>query len=253
MEDNFKTVPLLDNHNSAEFDKFNKDYKIFVSDIDDLMGKIDKMKYNEISSIQQIKSQFERIGEKMKKLRDNKQYLKDILIDKDPEKFNKLLAISNKIEKKYKEASDQFTKVLQNNKDMIQLQIDTETKNEEYNQQKELPTLNKKIMVSQDNLRLRNLLDVQKEYEQIFKITSELNELSKGIKLQAYAQEEQVSRIDDHVIDIVENTKKTNEEVKKAKEKIEKPNYFCYSVIGIVLFAIVCFLVYILFSKYFLK
>ena len=46
MEDNIKTVPLLDNHNSAEFDKFNKDYKIFVSDIDELLSKIDKMKYN---------------------------------------------------------------------------------------------------------------------------------------------------------------------------------------------------------------
>ena len=252
MEDNIKTVPLLDNHNSAEFDKFNKDYKIFVSDIDELLSKIDKMKYNEISSIQQIKTQFERIGEKMKKLRDNKQYLKDILIDKEPEKFNKLLTISNKIEKKYKEASDKFLKVLQNNKNLIQSQIDTETKSEEENQQKELPTLNKKIMVSQDNLRLRNLYDVQKEYEQIFKITSELNELSKGIKLQAYAQEEQVNRIDDHVIDIVENTKKTNEEAKKTQKGLKAPNYYCYTVVGIVLLAIVCFLVYILLSKYLL-
>ena len=42
------------------------------------------------------------------------------------------------------------------------------------------------------------------------------------------------------------------EEAKKAQKGIKTPNYCCYTVVGIILLAIVCFLVYILLSKYLL-
>ena len=246
MEENQKNIPLLDSHNEAEFDKFKKDYKIFISDIDDLISTISKTIYNELTSIQQIKSKFERIGEKMKKLNTNKQYLKEVLIDKDPEKYNQLMNISNKIDKKYKDGSEKITNFLTANDKKIKGQI----AEEQQNNQNQLPTLNTMIQVPREDRHLKNLLDIQKEYEQIFKITSELNELSIGIKLQANNQEYKVNNIDDSIINVVEHTEKANEEIKKIKEKTKSTNYWFYTTIIIILSIIVLFLLYTFIFSY---
>lgn len=55
MEDNYKKVPLLDKHDKKEVDKLIKEHNSAIKEIHELERKIEKMKYNDISSFQPVK------------------------------------------------------------------------------------------------------------------------------------------------------------------------------------------------------
>ena len=66
MEDNYKKVPLLDKHNKNEVDKIIKEYNNLFREVDELKVKIEKMKYNEISSFKPVIIQINAFGDKIK-------------------------------------------------------------------------------------------------------------------------------------------------------------------------------------------
>ena len=63
MEDNYKKVPLLDKHDKKEVDKLIKEHNSAFKEIHELEGKIEKMKYNDISSFQPVKKQINTLGD----------------------------------------------------------------------------------------------------------------------------------------------------------------------------------------------
>lgn len=63
MEDNYKKVPLLVKHDKKEIDKLIKEHNSAFKEIHELEGKIEKMKYNDISSFQPVKKQINSLGD----------------------------------------------------------------------------------------------------------------------------------------------------------------------------------------------
>ena len=108
MEDNYKKVPLLDKHNKNEVDKIIKEYNNLFREIDELKVKIEKMKYNEISSFKPVIIQINAFGDKIKKLQDSSYPLYDILINKAPEQFDQLFQLSRQIEEENQKLIKQY-------------------------------------------------------------------------------------------------------------------------------------------------
>ena len=117
------------------------------------------------------------------------------------------------------------------------MDIDAERKKEEEKQKKELPT----IVAKKENKELKKLLDIQKEYEQAFIASEEINKFEEEMNYNTYKTELIIQKA---------NELSTNENpYTTVKVKNNKQDYCSYSIIGIIILVIVCFVIYIIFHK----
>ena len=129
--------------------------------------------------------QINAFGDKIKKLQDSLYPLYDILINKAPEQFDQLFQLSRQIEEENQKLIKQYINFFIKNKEKLQLDIDAERKKEEEKQKKELPT----IVAQKENKELKKLLDIQKEYEQAFIASEEINKFEEEMNYNTYKTE----------------------------------------------------------------
>jgi hypothetical protein len=89
--------------------------------------------------------------------------------------------------------------------------------------------------------RIERLKRVKKEYQQIYDISSSLNQLSEDIKFNTLNQDKQIEIISANINGIDENINKGNEELKKYKEENMVDNTVYYKYIGIIILVIMLF------------
>ena len=148
-----------------------------------------------------------------------------------------MFQLSRQIEEENQKLIKQYINFFIKNKEKLQLDIDAERKKEEEKQKKELPT----IVAQKENKELKKLLDIQKEYEQAFIASEEINKFEEEMNYNTYKTELIIQKA---------NELSTNENpYTTVKVKNNKQDYCSYSIIGIIILAIVRFVIYIIFHK----
>ena len=82
---------------------------------------------------------------------------------------------------------------------------------------------------------------MKKEYQQIYDISSSLNQLSEDIKLNTLNQDNQIELITSNINEVDENINKGNEELRKYKEENSVDNTEYYKYIGFIILLILLF------------
>ena len=171
MDPEPNTSPFLEDHSEEEFDNLKNEYKIFSKLIEEIDQDINKVSFIEPLSVQNVKNQLCVIQEKLKKMNTQIRYLKNFIKDNQPRKYKELCSISDKVINKYSKVNSKFQDVLKSERATIQKEIDNTNESNigEVPQKKEQILINK--ITYNNNARVQNLIEIQKEYQTIYQIT----------------------------------------------------------------------------------
>ena len=244
MDEDSKHISLLDESIESEFCALTEQRRIFDISLQELEKNINTISYKEPSSIQQIKNKFEEIQKQMKNMNDSISYIKNFL--KNKKDYDKLNKISKSIYTKYKNADDNFKNALRNAENDVQNQINKNLGFEIDNlSNSSLQEMEIDTSLTQKN-KIERLKNVQKEYQQIYNITVSLSKLSQDINASMKRSEEKLNNIEDNLIDVEDNTKKGNEELREFRDNNNNSNsvYIKFSLILFIVILIIGFLTY---------
>ena len=177
-------------------------------------------------------------------MNDSISYIKNFL--KNKKDYDKLNKISKSIYTKYKNADDNFKNALRNAENDVQNQINKNLGFEIDNlSNSSLQEMEIDTSLTQKN-KIERLKNVQKEYKQIYDITVSLSKLSQDINASMKRGEEKLNNIEDNLIDVEDNTKKGNEELREFRDNNNYSNsvYIKFSLILFIVILIIGFLTY---------
>jgi chromosome segregation ATPase len=210
---------------------------------------MDNLTLDESSNVSLIKTKFESIKTQMNKISKGINSLKNLIPDEDLANLIKLSTLSEGISKKYKRANSKFMNAITNAQKNIDEQLSVNSDISTLDKSSEASMSNimalKKDLQTQNPLinkdRIERLKRVKKEYQQIYDISSSLNQLSEDIKFNTLNQDKQIEIISANINGIDENINKGNEELKKYKEENMVDNTVYYKYIGIIILVIMLF------------
>lgn len=247
-----KRMPLLDVEIEKEYNSLVDEKKLFDVHIDDLEKEIDLMNYKEGSSISKVKAKIKGIEDKLLKIYDKINYLRNFIKDSNnPPFLMNLKNISSQVAAKYSNANMKFRVAIQEAQNILQDEI---TRNESSSSTGMTPSMHtqpKQMQMSLSGkgyMSLERLKGVQKEYESIYQKTVNLARLSEDIKQQTMKQDIKIDEIADNIITVEDATKKANSELIKLKES-QSSRTMTYFWIAVALVAFILILVLFIYFK----
>ena len=248
MEEKDIDLPILYSEIEDKYSNLLQKKRIFDASIKEISKLMDSLTLDEASNVCLIKSKFENIENQMHKISKGINILKNIIPDEDISNTIKLKTLSEDISKKFKRANSKFI----NN--IVNVQKNLE---EELSVNSDISTADKSSEVSVSNIvtlkkeltqnplinkdRIERLKKVKKEYQQIYDISSSLNQLSEDIKFNTLSQDKQIDLIATNIDEIDDNIIKGNKELKKYKEENTGDNTDYYKYIGFIILLILLF------------
>jgi len=241
--------PILYSEIDDKYSNLLQKKRIFDTSINEITQLMDNLTLDESSNVSLIKTKFENIKTQMNKISKGINSLKNLIPDEDLANLIKLSTLSEGISKKYKRANSKFMNAINNAQKNIDEQLSVNSDISTLDKSSEASISNiialKKDLQTQNPLinkdRIERLKRVKKEYQQIYDISSSLNQLSEDIKFNTLNQDKQIEIISANINGIDENINKGNEELKKYKEENMVDNTVYYKYIGIIILVIMLF------------
>jgi hypothetical protein len=241
--------PILYSEIDDKYSNLLQKKRIFDTSINEITQLMDNLTLDESSNVSLIKTKFESIKTQMNKISKGINSLKNLIPDEDLANLIKLSTLSEGISKKYKRANSKFMNAISNAQKNIDEQLSVNSDISTLDKSSEVSMSNimalKKDLQTQNPLinkdRIERLKRVKKEYQQIYDISSSLNQLSEDIKFNTLNQDKQIEIISANINGIDENINKGNEELKKYKEENMVDNTVYYKYIGIIILVIMLF------------
>lgn len=241
--------PILYSEIDDKYSNLLQKKRIFDTSINEITQLMDNLTLDESSNVSLIKNKFENIKTQMNKISKGINSLKNLIPDEDLANLIKLSTLSEGISKKYKRANSKFMNAITNAQKNIDEQLSVNSDISTLDKSSEASMSNimalKKDLQTQNPLinkdRIERLKRVKKEYQQIYDISSSLNQLSEDIKFNTLNQDKQIEIISANINGIDENINKGNEELKKYKEENMVDNTVYYKYIGIIILVIMLF------------
>jgi hypothetical protein len=241
--------PILYSEIDDKYSNLLQKKRIFDTSINEITQLMDNLTLDESSNVSLIKTKFENIKTQMNKISKGINSLKNLIPDEDLSNLIKLSTLSEGISKKYKRANSKFMNAISNAQKNIDEQLSVNSDISTLDKSSEVSMSNimalKKDLQTQNPLinkdRIERLKRVKKEYQQIYDISSSLNQLSEDIKFNTLNQDKQIEIISANINGIDENINKGNEELKKYKEENMVDNTVYYKYIGIIILVIMLF------------
>ena len=241
--------PILYSEIDDKYSNLLQKKRIFDTSINEITQLMDNLTLDESSNVSLIKNKFESIKTQMNKISKGINSLKNLIPDEDLANLIKLSTLSEGISKKYKRANSKFMNAITNAQKNIDEQLSVNSDISTLDKSSEASMSNimalKKDLQTQNPLinkdRIERLKRVKKEYQQIYDISSSLNQLSEDIKFNTLNQDKQIEIISANINGIDENINKGNEELKKFKEENMVDNTVYYKYIGIIILVIMLF------------
>lgn len=241
--------PILYSEIDDKYSNLLQKKRIFDTSINEITQLMDSLTLDESSNVSLIKTKFENIKTQMNKISKGINSLKNLIPDEDLANLIKLSTLSEGISKKYKRANSKFMNAITNAQKNIDEQLSVNSDISTLDKSSEVSMSNiialKKDLQTQNPLinkdRIERLKRVKKEYQQIYDISSSLNQLSEDIKFNTLNQDKQIEIISANINGIDENINKGNEELKKYKEENMVDNTVYYKYIGIIILVIMLF------------
>ena len=241
--------PILYSEIDDKYSNLLQKKRIFDTSINEITQLMDNLTLDESSNVSLIKTKFESIKTQMNKISKGINSLKNLIPDEDLANLIKLSTLSEGISKKYKRANSKFMNAISNAQKNIDEQLSVNSDISTLDKSSEVSISNimalKKDLQTQNPLinkdRIERLKRVKKEYQQIYDISSSLNQLSEDIKFNTLNQDKQIEIISANINGIDENINKGNEELKKYKEENMVDNTVYYKYIGIIILVIMLF------------
>jgi hypothetical protein len=241
--------PILYSEIDDKYSNLLQKKRIFDTSINEITQLMDNLTLDESSNVSLIKTKFENIKTQMNKISKGINSLKNLIPDEDLANLIKLSTLSEGISKKYKRANSKFMNAISNAQKNIDEQLSVNSDISTLDKSSEVSMSNimalKKDLQTQNPLinkdRIERLKRVKKEYQQIYDISSSLNQLSEDIKFNTLNQDKQIEIISANINGIDENINKGNEELKKYKEENMVDNTVYYKYIGIIILVIMLF------------
>ena len=241
--------PILYSEIDDKYSNLLQKKRIFDTSINEITQLMDSLTLDESSNVSLIKTKFENIKTQMNKISKGINSLKNLIPDEDLANLIKLSTLSEGISKKYKRANSKFMNAITNAQKNIDEQLSVNSDISTLDKSSEVSMSNiialKKDLQTQNPLinkdRIERLKRVKKEYQQIYDISSSLNQLSEDIKFNTLNQDKQIEIISANINGIDENINKGNEELKKYKEENMVDNTVYYKYIGINILVIMLF------------
>jgi hypothetical protein len=241
--------PILYSEIDDKYSNLLQKKRIFDTSINEITQLMDNLTLDESSNVSLIKNKFESIKTQMNKISKGINSLKNLIPDEDLANLIKLSTLSEGISKKYKRANSKFMNAITNAQKNIDEQLSVNSDISTLDKSSEASMSNimalKKDLQTQNPLinkdRIERLKRVKKEYQQIYDISSSLNQLSEDIKFNTLNQDKQIEIISANINGIDENINKGNAELKKYKEENMVDNTVYYKYIGIIILVIMLF------------
>jgi hypothetical protein len=241
--------PILYSEIDDKYSNLLQKKRIFDTSINEITQLMDNLTLDESSNVSLIKTKFENIKTQMNKISKGINSLKNLIPDEDLSNLIKLSTLSEGISKKYKRANSKFMNAISNAQKNIDEQLSVNSDISTLDKSSEVSMSNimalKKDLQTQNPLinkdRIERLKRVKKEYQQIYDISSSLNQLSEDIKFNTLNQDKQIEIISANINGIDENINKGNEELKKYKEENMVDNTVYYKYIGVIILVIMLF------------
>ena len=241
--------PILYSEIDDKYSNLLQKKRIFDTSINEITQLMDNLTLDESSNVSLIKNKFENIKTQMNKISKGINSLKNLIPDEDLANLIKLSTLSEGISKKYKRANSKFMNAITNAQKNIDEQLSVNSDISTLDKSSEASMSNimalKKDLQTQNPLinkdRIERLKRVKKEYQQIYDISSSLNQLSEDIKFNTLNQDKQIEIISANINGIDDNINKGNEELKKYKEENMVDNTVYYKYIGVIILVIMLF------------
>ena len=241
--------PILYSEIDDKYSNLLQKKRIFDTSINEITQLMDNLILDESSNVSLIKTKFESIKTQMNKISKGINSLKNLIPDEDLSNLIKLSTLSEGISKKYKRANSKFMNAISNAQKNIDEQLSVNSDISTLDKSSEVSMSNimalKKDLQTQNPLinkdRIERLKRVKKEFQQIYDISSSLNQLSEDIKFNTLNQDKQIEIISANINGIDDNINKGNEELKKYKEENMVDNTVYYKYIGIIILVIMLF------------
>lgn len=245
-----KSIPLLDAEIEKEYNSLVDEKKLFDIHIDELEKEIDLMNYKEGSSILKVKSKIKGIEDKLLKIYDKINYLRNFIKDSNNLPFLiNLKSISSQVATKYNNANIKFRVTIQEAQNKLQDEINKNESSTGMTQP--MHTQPKQMQMSLSGkgyMSLERLKEVQKEYEAIYQKTVNLARLSEDIKQQTTKQNIKIDEISEDIITVEDATKKANDELNKFKQN-QSSRTNTYFWLAFILIGIIVVLVSFIYLK----
>ena len=249
MEEKDTNEPLLYSEIEDKYSNLLQKKRIFDTSINEVTKLMDNFNFEESSNISLIKNKFENIKTQMNKISKGINILNNLIPDEDIPSAIKLRTLSEAISKKFKRANSKFINNILNAQKNLDEQLSISSDISTVDKSSEVSVSNiitlKKDLQTQNPLinkdRIERLRKVKKEYQQIYDISSSLNQLSEDIKLNTLNQDNQIELITSNINEIDENINKGNEELRKYKEENTVDNTEYYKYIGFIILLILLF------------
>ena len=249
MEEKDTNEPLLYSEIEDKYSNLLQKKRIFDTSINEVTKLMDNFNFEESSNISLIKTKFENIKTQMNKISKGINILNNLIPDEDIPSAIKLRTLSESISKKFKRANSKFINNILNAQKNLDEQLSISSDISTVDKSSEVSVSNiitlKKDLQTQNPLinkdRIERLRKVKKEYQQIYDISSSLNQLSEDIKLNTLNQDNQIELITSNINEIDENINKGNEELRKYKEENSVDNTEYYKYIGFIILLILLF------------
>ena len=255
--DEFDTnEPLLYSEIDDKYSLLLQKKRIFDTSINEISQLMDNLTLEESSNVSLIKTKFENIKNQMSKISKGINTLNNLIPDEDIPYMIKLRTLSDGISKKYERANFKFQNTIIHAQKYFDEQlsinsdISTVDKSSETHQTN-ITKLKNELLVQNPLInkdRIERIKRVKKEYQQIYDITTSLNQLSEDIKFNTLSQDKQIELINTNIDGIEENINKGNKELKKHKEENMSDNSVYYKYIGYIILVIIFFALMIYFK-----
>ena len=248
--------PLLYSEIDDKYSLLLQKKRIFDTSINEISQLMDNLTLEESSNVSLIKTKFENIKNQMSKISKGINTLNNLIPDEDIPYMIKLRTLSDGISKKYERANSKFQNTIIHAQKYFDEQlsinsdISTVDKSSETHQTN-ITKLKNELLVQNPLInkdRIERIKRVKKEYQQIYDITTSLNQLSEDIKFNTLSQDKQIEIISTNTEGIEENIIKGNKELKKHKEENMSDNSVYYKYIGYIILVIIFFALMIYFK-----
>ena len=249
MKENEINESILYSEIDDKYSNLLQKKRIFDTSINEINQLMDNLTFEESSNINLIKNKFENIKNQMNKISKGINNLNNLIPDEDIPNTIKLRTLSDSISKKFERANSKYQNIIidaQRNIDeqlSINSDISTLDKASEISQTQyinnETLNQNQNHLINKD--RIEKLKKIKEDCQQIYDLTSSLNQLSEDIKFNSLNQDKQIEIISSNIERIDVNISKGNEEVKKYKEENIEDNNIYYKYIGGIIFIILLF------------
>jgi len=241
--------PLLYSEIEDKYSNLLQKKRIFDTSIKEVSQLMDSLTLDESSNVCLIKTKFENLKTQMNKISKGINILKNIIPDEDMSNTFKLKTLSDEISRKFKRANSKFINNIVNAQRNLEEELSINSDISTVDKSSEVSISNiatlKKDLQTQNPLinkdRIERLKKVKKEYQQIYDISSSLNQLSEDIKFNTLNQDKQIELISANINEVDENINKGNIELKKYKEENIGDNSDYYKYIGFIILLILLF------------